>query len=826
MGATFGEGDSRLILDLCPPEVVSFEAVRDEVRWHTMLHKGGPVPRLIAIQGNLNDDGSYPVYRHPAEQQPVLLPWSPLIKPLRRAAEQAVGHELNHALIQWYRCGSDNISEHADKTLDIKKGSYIVNLSLGATRTMVLRRKEKLNRDVQRIRLPHNSLFVLGWETNRSWLHAINRDGRADDMKEPDVLAYGGHRISITFRHIATFRTADGHLMGQGAPTVPRQLRPEEERAEQAAMLKAFGVENHTQNFDWMSVYGDGFGVYNIEEIGSGEGVAPSRRTALLLIDLQNDFLSGDPQCFFAKRSVDTARLRSVLPGVAKAVADVRSAGGLIVWVRAVYGGWGHGGPPQPQHSKACRGGLPSNSDFHAHTHTGSDACCARKSLGAELHPEAAALVHPCDFVMEKRWYSAFTETPLTHMLEARGVDRVVLCGLVTNVCVQATAVDAFHLGHEVVLLEDACQASTLKLHSKGLAELEPYACFVESAHLVRRFPVLSVRQRKGGRVQLSGRLSGFGAGDCIVVPDFLPAAEADAMLKKLVPEGQEVSWGQLTHLKHGSAFPRLTSFQAEPNEWGHLPAYRCADPQPWDLQYSTSTWTPSVKEAKGMLESVAQHSFNWCRLLLYRSNGDGMGFHSDKCLDLRKGSYIASLSLGQKREYELQPKCGKGFDTQTLSLGHNTLLLLGPETNRRFLHSLKKTRGGQQQHRVSITFRDVATYHGGGEHRPGLDDFYGQGTHLPTFMDWQRSRRTHRACGTFTAAAVALGMCFLAGGPRNKSGVFAGVGALLACVAVSEARQRQICNTMRNKLDSVFVACNKEEIGPDEARAMLYSVD
>ena len=102
MDHAFGAGDSLLVPDLCEPELANFEALRDEVQWHTMLHKGGPVPRLIAIQGSLLDDGSYPVYRHPAEQQPVLVSWTPLVASLRQAAERAAGHELNHALIQWH----------------------------------------------------------------------------------------------------------------------------------------------------------------------------------------------------------------------------------------------------------------------------------------------------------------------------------------------------------------------------------------------------------------------------------------------------------------------------------------------------------------------------------------------------------------------------------------------------------------------------------------------------------------------------------------------------------------------------------------------------
>ena len=49
---------------------------------------------------------------------------------------------LNHVLIQLYRNGNDYIRKHADKTLDIAKGSTIFNVSLGASRHMYLRLKK------------------------------------------------------------------------------------------------------------------------------------------------------------------------------------------------------------------------------------------------------------------------------------------------------------------------------------------------------------------------------------------------------------------------------------------------------------------------------------------------------------------------------------------------------------------------------------------------------------------------------------------------------------------------------------------------------------
>ena len=55
------------------------------------------------------------MYRHPAEQQPDLIPWTPAADELRKQVIQSLGgrQDLNHALIQWYRDGNDFISEHS-----------------------------------------------------------------------------------------------------------------------------------------------------------------------------------------------------------------------------------------------------------------------------------------------------------------------------------------------------------------------------------------------------------------------------------------------------------------------------------------------------------------------------------------------------------------------------------------------------------------------------------------------------------------------------------------------------------------------------------------
>ncbi|KAH9035835.1 hypothetical protein EDB84DRAFT_1484409 [Lactarius hengduanensis] len=103
-----------------------------------MHHRGGEVPRLVAVEGEIDADGNYLIYRHPADESPALHPFSPAVSRICVHVERALQHPVNHVL---YCTGTDYISEHSDKTIDVVRDSRIVCLSLGARRTMALKMK-------------------------------------------------------------------------------------------------------------------------------------------------------------------------------------------------------------------------------------------------------------------------------------------------------------------------------------------------------------------------------------------------------------------------------------------------------------------------------------------------------------------------------------------------------------------------------------------------------------------------------------------------------------------------------------------------------------
>jgi hypothetical protein len=211
---------------------------------------------------------------------------------VRLVAEDVIGHPLNHVLIQLYRSRHDYISEHSDKTLDIVPGSYIVNISFGALRTMRLRTKRPLPsaatdlspvsqqassplktaaRTTHRVSMPHNSMLTMSLATNAEFLHGICADKRPICELSAAEKAYNGQRISLTFRNIGTFLSSDEvKIWGQGATGKTRaDARPvvNGDALESAKLVRAFGKENQMSGVEWGEVYGLGSDVLHLKPI-------------------------------------------------------------------------------------------------------------------------------------------------------------------------------------------------------------------------------------------------------------------------------------------------------------------------------------------------------------------------------------------------------------------------------------------------------------------------------------------------------------------------------------------------------------------------------
>ncbi len=160
---------------------------------------------------------------------------------------------------------------------------------------------------------------------------------------------------------------------------------------------------------------------------------------ALLVLDMLNDFMTG---------KIANPRAERIVPNIQQLLERARAdrAGWLVVYANDAH--------------------LPDDFELRV---WGEHAMAG--TPGAQLIPELAA--HDGDFVLPKRFYSSFHETGLDPLLRQFGVDRLVLSGQHTNICVRHTTADAFFRGYRVIVPPDAVEAISDENHQSGLRYLE-----------------------------------------------------------------------------------------------------------------------------------------------------------------------------------------------------------------------------------------------------------------------------------------------------------------------------------------------------------------
>ncbi len=98
---------------------------------------------------------------------------------------------------------------------------------------------------------------------------------------------------------------------------------------------------------------------------------------------------------------------------------------------------------------------------------------CLAGSWGAEVVDELP--VEESDIVIPKRRYSGFFQTTLDLTLRERGIDTVIVTGVVTNICVRSTVHDAFFLRYKVLVPEDLVMATSLNAQEVTLYDIDTH---------------------------------------------------------------------------------------------------------------------------------------------------------------------------------------------------------------------------------------------------------------------------------------------------------------------------------------------------------------
>jgi ureidoacrylate peracid hydrolase len=192
----------------------------------------------------------------------------------------------------------------------------------------------------------------------------------------------------------------------------------------------------------------------------------PVERSALLIVDLQNDFLHADGA--YARGGQTNADI-AALPGrLAPLVRAMRVAGGFIISTHFTLVPGRGGEPLISPHLRALRPFLGIG-DF------------APGAWGHALVDELA----PSDFQIEKVAYSAFYLTRLEWVLRKAGVERLIVGGIVTNGGVASTVRDAHVRDFETIVLADGCAAFDETTHETAIAALKPVARIATIAEMI-----------------------------------------------------------------------------------------------------------------------------------------------------------------------------------------------------------------------------------------------------------------------------------------------------------------------------------------------------
>ena len=230
------------------------------------------------------------------------------------------------------------------------------------------------------------------------------------------------------------------------------------------------------------------------------------------------------------------------------------------------------------------------------------------------------------------------------------------------------------------------------------------------------------------------------------VIENVLPVDEAESALVALRPDGGEIQYGQYYALTDNHALvrlPRLMAFQATANASGDFPWYRCTMSSVPQNQIVYRPWTSTIEKVKTSIEQRTGHTWNLAHIIYYKDGEESMGMHSDTMLDLAAGSKIAVFSLGSTRQLDLSKKQSSTFDgpeQMKLDLPGNSLFLLDEETNRHYVHGIRKRKKNQVEDRVAIVFRHVQTF------KANSGVFYGSGSACATKEEILQRERKLRA--------------------------------------------------------------------------------
>jgi len=180
-------------------------------------------------------------------------------------------------------------------------------------------------------------------------------------------------------------------------------------------------------------------------------------KAALLVIDMQRFFLDPASPTY-------TCGGPAILPALKRLIGAFREAGRPVIYTRHVH-------HPDGLDAGIMKWWWPG--------------MCLEGSPESEVHPDIAPLPH--EKVISKHRYSAFYNTDLETVLRCLRIEDLVVSGIMTNMCCESTARDAYYRDYKVFFLADATGSINEEMHVASLLNLSFGFAYVTTAGTVEQ---------------------------------------------------------------------------------------------------------------------------------------------------------------------------------------------------------------------------------------------------------------------------------------------------------------------------------------------------
>jgi len=209
--------------------------------------------------------------------------------------------------------------------------------------------------------------------------------------------------------------------------------------------------------------------IYGKQVYDSLREIINPKHTALIVVDVQNDFCS--PEGRFAEGGQDVSMLQAMVPKVLNFLQEARKAQVMIIFVQNTMLSKGRSDSPAWLHWKSKLSGVVP--EYTMKGTWGWAFCDGIQPRDGEP-------------IIEKHRPSAFVNTDLDLVLRSNNMESIVVTGCVTQSCVLATARHAAFQDYYVVIAKDCVASTSHDLHEAALKIMETRLDVVNSQEIVK----------------------------------------------------------------------------------------------------------------------------------------------------------------------------------------------------------------------------------------------------------------------------------------------------------------------------------------------------